>query len=137
MPLDLQRLVGPIQVLGTPTDPIYVIAEGMGATTYYKFGSASSVPDTTKTTILSVTFAATTFENISLVAASGHDYAKFYLTLNSVDIDIRRSGPDRNLFFDFRSMAYALTTGDVVDVKVEHFHSGDLLDFNATIYGYA
>jgi len=29
------------------------------------------------------------------------------------------------------------TTVDVVDVKVEHFNSGDLLDFEATIYGYA
>ena len=42
-----------------------------------------------------------------------------------------------NLEFDFKSNPLGLSSGDVVDVKVEHFNTGQSLDFEATIYGYA
>ena len=124
-------------MLGTVADPLFVKAEGMGLTTFHKFGSVSAVPDTTKTTIVSVTFAVQVIENLSLMVASGDVYAKYYLTLNGVDFEIRRSGPDPNVLFDFRAGAYGLIVGDILDVKVQHFQTGQLLDFNATLYGYA
>jgi hypothetical protein len=76
------------------------------------------------------------FENLTQVSVSGEDYAKFFITLNGSDIDIRRSGPDRNVEFNYTGAPYKLSLGDVVDIKVEHFNTGSLVDFDATIYGY-
>jgi len=108
---------------------------GVSLISFVTKGVATNVAATTKTTILSVTYSAT-FNNVALVSVSGQDYAKFFLTINAVDADIRRTGPDRNLVYDFKSNPLGLVTGDVVDVKVEHFFTGDLLDFEATLYGY-
>jgi len=110
--------------------------EGIALSTVKTTGSADNVPATTLTTILTKT-ADANFNNISIISVSGEDYAKFFLVLNTVILDIRRTGPDRNLSFDFTGSPLALTTGDVVDIKVEHFNTGALLDFDATIYGYA
>ena len=109
---------------------------GVSTISFQTTGTAIAVPDTTKTTILTATHSAT-FTNIALVSCSGQDYAKYFLTLNAADIDIRRSGPDRNVVFDFKSNPLQLSSGDVVDIKVEHFFIGDTLDFESTIYGYA
>ena len=136
MPLDLQRLVRPIQVQGTEGNPLYVVVQGISVISYNKSGSVAAIPDTTKTTLLTQSYVAGTVENISIISVSGDDYAKYFLTLNGSDIDIRRSGPDRNLQFDFTGSPLALSPGDVVDIKVEHFSIGSFLDYDATIYGY-
>lgn len=136
MPLDLQRLVGPIQVKGTQDDPLYVVVDGISVTTFNTSASATNVAETTKTTILSQAFLLGTFEKLVMISVSGEDYAKYFLTLNGVDIDIRRTGPDRNLTFDFTGAPIALSVGDIIDVKVEHFVPATLIDFEATIYGY-
>ena len=127
---------GIIKASGTPDDPLYVIVDGISVTTFNSPGSVTNVPDTTKTTILTEAFSVGVFENLVMVSVSGEDYAKYFLTLNGVDIDIRRTGPDRNLTFDFTGAPLALVSGDIVDVKVEHFVPASLIDFEATIYGY-
>jgi hypothetical protein len=71
----------------------------------------------------------------SIVSVSGTNYAKFFLAINGTDVDIRRTGPNLNLVFDYTGSPFALTSGDVVDIKVEHFNAGTE-DFDATIYGY-
>ena len=108
---------------------------GVSLISFQSSGTATNVAATVKTTIVSATFSPT-FNNVALVSVSGQDYAKYYLTLGGVDIDIRRTGPDRNLEFDFKSNPLGLSSGDTIDIKVEHFFTGDLLDFEATIYGY-
>ena len=110
--------------------------DGISLTEYNKVGSVTNVAAATKTTIVTQAYVAGTFENLTIVAVSGEDYAKYFVTVNAVDIDIRRSGPDRNLTFMYTGAPYQLSPGDVVDVKVEHFNTGDLVDFDATIYGY-
>jgi hypothetical protein len=105
-------------------------------TTSVTSGSVSAIAVSTKTTIATKSFVLAAFENLVKVSVSGEGYAKFYLTLNTVDIDIRRTGPDRNLVFDFSGSPLSLTIGDVIDIKVEHFDTGSTLDFDATIYGY-
>ncbi len=135
MPLDLQRLVGPIKIQGTQTDPIYVIVNGISIITFDVQGAVTAVAGNTKTTIVSQAFVAGSLENIVLVSMSGTNQAKFFFTVNGVDVDIRRSAPGYNEQFDFTGAPYALTTGDVVDIKVEHF-GGGAEDFEATIYGY-
>lgn len=123
------------EVEGTEDDPIYVIVKGISVISYNVDAAITNVPISTKTTILTQAYVAGSFENLVIVSVSGDVYAKYYLTINGTDIDIRRSGPDRNLQYDFTGSPYALTTGDIVDIKVEHFDTG-LYDFEATIYGY-
>jgi len=110
--------------------------EGISLTEYNKVGSVANVPVSTKTTILTQAYVSGTFENLTIVSVSGEDYAKFFVTINASDIDIRRSGPDRNVTFDYTGAPYKLVSGDVVDIKVEHYNTGSLVDFDATIYGY-
>ena len=109
---------------------------GVSLISFQSNGTVSNVVDATKTTIVSATYSAT-FNNVALISVSGGNYAKFFLTINTVDIDIRRTGPALNLEFDFKSNPLGLSSGDVVDIKVEHFNTGSLVDFEATIYGYA
>jgi hypothetical protein len=113
-----------------------VTVDGISLTEYNKTGGATNVAATTKTTLITQAYIAGTFENLTQVSVSGEDYAKFFITLNAVDIDIRRTGPDRNLDFNYTGAPYKLVAGDVVDIKVEHYNTGDLVDFDATIYGY-
>jgi hypothetical protein len=118
------------------TGDVNATIEGVALISFSSTGTATNVAASTKTTILSATYSAS-FNNIALISVSGQDYAKFFLTLNAADIDIRRTGPARNLTYDFKSNPLKLVSGDTIDVKVEHFFTGDLLDFEATIYGYA
>lgn len=110
--------------------------EGVALSSYKAQGGVINVPANTLTTILTANQSAT-FTNISIVSVSGEDYAKFFLVINGNTIDVRRTGPDRNLTFDYTSNPLALAAGDIVDVKVEHFDVTSLLDFDSTIYGYA
>lgn len=120
-----------------PQTAVSATIDGISLTEYNKIGTASNVPATTKTTIVTQAYVAGTFENLTMVSVSGEDYAKFFITINTVDTDIRRSGPDRNVTFDYTGAPYKLNPGDVVDVKVEHFVTGSLIDFDATVYGYS
>jgi len=110
--------------------------EGISLTKYSKVGSVTNVADNTKTTIVTQSYVAGTFENLTEVSVSGEDYAKYFVTIGVTDMDIRRTGPDRNLTFDFKGAPYELSPGDIVSIKVEHYNIGDLVDFDATIYGY-
>lgn len=133
MPLDLQRLVGPVKFDGAG---ITVNVDGIAPISYHSHASVTNVPSGAKTTILSQAYVASSIENILKVSVSGEVYAKYFLTLNGTDIDVRRTGSDRNLTFDFMGGAFALTTGDIVDIKVEHYRTG-LYTFESTLYGYA
>lgn len=99
------------------------------------FGTVTNVAESTLTTILTKT-ANTSLSKITVISVSGDNYAKFTLVINGITIDIRRTGPDRNLQFDFTANPLETSLGDVIDVKVEHFNVGETLDFDATIYGY-
>ena len=95
--------------------------------------SEVNVPDNSLTTI--VTYTAPSAKKISKISMSGTDYAKFQLFLNTVLIDTKRSGPERSVDFNFDN-PLALASSDVLDVKVTHYATGVLADFESTIYGY-
>jgi len=94
---------------------------------------SQNVIDNTLTTI--VTYTAATDKKISKISVSGTDYAKFQLFLNAVLFETKRSGPERSLDFNFDN-PLALSSGDILDVKVTHYATGLLADFESTIYGY-
>lgn len=119
-----------------PQTNVNATIEGIALSSYKANGTALAVPANTLTTIMTASYSAT-FNNISIISVSGEDYAKYSLVINAATVDTRRSGPDRNLVFDYTSNPLKLSSGDVVDIKVEHFATGSLLDFEATIYGYA
>jgi len=103
------------------------------AVTAYAVGLASAVPSNTETTI--VTLVANGINMMTLINVSGDDYAKYRFYINNTLKETIRTGPDRNGRFYFVH-PYTITAGDIVDVKVEHFFSGDTLNFEATIYGF-
>jgi len=137
MPLDLQRLVGPIRVKGTVDDPLFVVVQGISIITFFKEDSVlAAAASPVVTTIVTQIYVAATFENIVLVEASATNYAKFFLKVNGITIATKRTGPELNLAFDFTGAPYALIIGDVVTVEVEHFNAGTI-DAESTIFGYA
>lgn len=95
-------------------------------------GSATSVPATTLTTI--ATYSAVAITRLTRISCSGTVYAKFQLFKNTALIDTVRSGPDRSIVFDFKA-PLVLAASDVLDVKVTHYNTSLLEDFEATIYG--
>lgn len=92
-------------------------------------GTVANVTATTLTTIVSYT--ALVDKGVTRISCSGTDYAKFSLVLNTVTIEYQRSGPSRNIEFG----PLKLSATDVLDVKVEHFITGDTANFESTIYG--
>lgn len=95
-------------------------------------GSVTNVPASTTTTIL--TYTAATDKKLTRIGVSGTDYAKFQLFLNTVLIETRRSSPERSLDFIFNS-PLSLANSDILDIKVTHYATGVLADFESTIYG--
>ena len=117
------------------TGDVNATIEGISLTNFHKLGSLTNLAPSTKTTIVTQVFILGTLENVAMLSVSGTGYAKYFFAINGIDVDIRRSGPDLNLTYDFTGAPYALLAGDVVDVRVEHFNASNQ-DFDATIYGY-
>ena len=92
----------------------------------------TNVPDGALTTILTLTAIADT--KITRIAVSGTDYAKFQLFIDTVLIETKRSSPERSLDFIFTA-PLGLVAGQILDVKVTHYATGVLADFESTIYG--
>lgn len=95
-------------------------------------GSVSSVPSGTLTVIAS--FTATGALAITKISCSGSDYGQFRLILDSIVIDIRRTGPSRNTDFLFDHPLQVADT-QTIEVKVIHQDGSVSPDFDATIYG--
>ena len=111
----------PVTIIGSSSTPNSILA----------YSETTALGSATLATV--VTYTATGSDVVSRVIVSGEDYAKFTIVLNTVIKATARSGPDRNVFFDLN---LGLTVGDVLDVKVEHFHTGDTLDFEGSIIGF-
>lgn len=94
--------------------------------------SESGVPASTLATI--VTYAAVVAKRITRISVSGTDYAKFQLFLNTVLIETQRTSPERSLDFRF-DVPLGMAPGDILDVKVTHYATGVLADFESTVYG--
>lgn len=95
-------------------------------------GAVTAIPATTLTTI--VTYTAVTAKQVSKISCGGTVYAKFQLFKNTVLFDTHRSGPDRGLELIFNP-GLALAPGDILDVKMTHYQTGLMEDFEATVYG--
>lgn len=94
-------------------------------------GAIGTVPSDTLTTILTLT--AATKHKLVRIACSGEVYAKYQLFIDTVLIETRRSGPERTIDFTF-SPTLLLNNGQILDVKVTHFYTGDALNFESTLY---
>jgi len=127
---------GALKVSGTPLDPVYVVVEGISIISFNKIGTVLAIAPSVKTTVVSQIYTAGTIENVPLVSVSATNYSKWYFMINGSDVDIRRSGPSLNVDYNYTGAPFALTPGDLVEIKVEHFNAGTI-DADATIYGYA
>lgn len=118
-PIQPFNIVQPIQVIASAAAPL-------------ARGSVTNVPASTLTTI--VTYTPGTDQVITRVSVSGTAYGKVELFRNATLVETRRMGPERNVTIDFTN-PLALATGSPLDVKVTHYVTGELNDFEATIYG--
>lgn len=96
-----------------------------------RYTEAENVSYNTLTTIL--TFTASQDTLISLIVCSGEDYAKFQLFINTDLVATKRSGNKRNVEWSFPN-SLLLRNGEILDVKVTHYFTGDVLDFEAGLY---
>ena len=98
-----------------------------------RYNEATLVTSNNLTTIL--TFTATQDTNISLLTCSGEDYAKFQLFIDTDLIATKRSGPKRNVEWNFNA-PLLLSNGSILDIKVTHWYTGEALNFESTMYAY-
>lgn len=118
------------------TGDVNATIDGISLTEFRKQGTVTGIADNVRTTIVSQAYVLNTFHNLVILSVSGTTTAKYYLRINTVDVDTRRTSPGRNLQFDFTGAPLALSPGDIVDVQVEHFNTSSVEDFDATVYGY-
>lgn len=95
-------------------------------------GSQVGVGANLLTTI--VTYTAPAAKSITRISVSGTEYAKYQLFKNASLIETKRTGPDRSTEFVFNS-PLVMSSGDILDVKVTHFYTGNTLDVESSIYG--
>jgi len=79
-----------------------------------------------------VSFVATSKTVISSIQLSGQVFAEFRILLNTIEIIHKRSGPQRNLDI---FLNLELEPTDLLEVKVEHYWSGESSNFEGTILG--
>lgn len=97
------------------------------------YGTQTLVGANTETTV--VTLTANGIRNIAHISCSGDAYAEWYLYINSIKVETRRTGPSYNVEF-YWGNPMSLITGTVIDVKVVHHYVAETATFNASIYGF-
>jgi len=118
-PIQPIQIVQPVQVVASSSAPLAL-------------GAVTNVPASTPTTI--VTYTPTGDKVITRLAVSGTAYGKVELFTNASLIETQRMGPERNVNIEFAN-PLLLTSGTPLDVKVTHYVTGELNNFEATIYG--
>ena len=116
----------PSQVTGdlsVTQEPEVVLAEGTDA----------NVVEDVATTIVSFLMTASD-KNITRISASAELYGKFDVLKNSVQIETKRSGPERNVEFIFQNFAFV--AGDTIDVDYTHSYAAKTPEANASVYGF-
>jgi hypothetical protein len=120
-----QNLNQPIQIV----QPVQIIAS---AAIPLAAGASTNVPANTPTTIVTYTPGAN--KVITRISVSGTAYGKVELFVNASLIETQRMGPDRNITIDFNN-PLSLGVGIPLDVKITHYVTGALNNFESTIYG--
>lgn len=127
-------MVGPVQVTitGQPISVTGTFSALSEPSVPLALGAVVNVPDNTVTTV--VTYTPTADKKITRIAVSGTAYGKVELFLNSSLVETKRMGPDRSVEFLFVSPLSVLTSIPL-DIKVTHYVTGELNNFESTIYG--
>jgi hypothetical protein len=120
-----QNPIQPIQIV----QPVQVVAS---ASMPLASGAATNVPANTPTTL--VTYTPSADKIITRIAVSGTAYGKVELFTNASLIETQRMGPERNVNIQFAN-PLLLISGTPLDVKITHYVTGELNNFEATIYG--
>ena len=96
-------------------------------------GSVAGLGASTLSTIATYNNSSGSKKRIHSIIASGEIYACYYIVVNTVTVVTKRSGPSRNVEF---FLNIDLDDGDIIDLKVEHFTTGDTANFEGTILGF-
>jgi len=98
------------------------------------FTRTNSVPSNTLSTIANYT--APQNVRIVKVVISGQESARHGLYVNTVEKGIKRATPGLDTEFEFAGYPLPLSSGQVLQVRSEHFYSGETPTFETTVYGY-
>ena len=101
------------------------------------FGTATTVAVSTETTVVSYATAATKATWVTQIFCSGQENSKWRVFEGATPKIVQRIGAGQvNVLFDFVT-PFKVAAGPVtIDVKVEHFFTGETPDFECTIMGY-
>lgn len=101
------------------------------------YGTASAVAASTETTVVSYSTSATKATWISQIFCSGQENSKWRLFDAGTAKIVQRIGAGQvNMTYNFVT-PFKVPAGTVtIDIKVEHFITGETPDFEAAIMGY-
>lgn len=108
------------------------LQKSLSASVILKYTETPGVLPSTPTTIM--TFSDVKDRIIGAIWVSGQGYAKYSVWINAARCGTYRSSGNysENLTMGTSLM---LETGDIIDVKVEHFVIGASLDFECSLWG--
>ena len=118
--------------MATPKVFVTPVSAGISPVDILDFSAITGVVNSIETTIL--TYTALGDETVGDIIMGGTSYARFNIYINTVLRFVLRSGPARQCNLALQR-PLQLVTGDVVDVKVIHYHTDATDDFEATILG--
>ena len=117
-----------------PSPKVYVtpVTAGLSPVNILAFSAITGVANSIETTI--TTYTVLGDETIGDIVMGGTSYARFNIYVNTILKFVIRSGPTRQANLSL-SRPVQFIPGDVIDVKVIHYHTDATDDFEATILG--
>jgi len=123
------------RVSNDATDPLYVFAvAAAGSIGIAEYGSVSAVVNGILTTVLTYTVPAGKTFSLQRVEVSGGNVAIYSVEINSIVKGVRRTYWG-NFNANFNFIGVPLVAGAEVKVKVIHYNTSMVSDFDATLLG--
>ena len=94
-------------------------------------GSIINLASNTIGTILTLTPIVN--QKVVKISCSGGVYAKFQVFIDNNLIETKITGPKRHVVFKY-DYPIPLNIGQILDIKVTHFYTGEQVNFDGTIY---
>lgn len=112
-----------------------VVAGTATTTSILEYDDVTTIAANALTTILSYTVVGTALLVDQIIASGDVDAVYFLVVDGSIKAQYRTSEQDRTAKFNF-PVAQKFSIGQVIDIKVIHYDTGDTSDFNATLIGH-
>jgi hypothetical protein len=119
---------------GSPIPVTVVSGGGVTQNTWFN-GLAATVADNVVTTIITHTVVGSTLYIEGFITTGELDAEYTFYIDNTKVLTLWSSEQQRNIFFNLTN-AIIGAVGTIFDIKVKHYHTGKVADFNATLIGF-